>query len=296
MTETKGKSHHRFCILEASLCVKGVFFFQCVLSWTCKAWQWTLSSSHSTSMTWRVEPVWGSVSMWSSRPHWRTWWQETKEPALSRAMTRRLSAPTPSGIKTKPITLSHQLLIVEAGLLSCVSVWPAFFFPCMSHRILKSMVVGWVREITQFHNVYADNQVMHFYRWLRSPSSLLYDPALHRTLHNMMKKVFLQWVLYHSSAVIVTFSLCNIPCLHRTLSKAGLNVPVTCFLPFAIRLISEFKRLGSTVVYGNFNRIILCTKKRRIDDAIGYVEYITNRSDTPSVLIHLDSICLSSWH
>ena len=64
-------------------------------------------------------------------------------------------------------------------------------FCCMS-RILKSMVVGWVREITQYHNVYADNQVMHFYRWLRSPSSLLYDPALHRTLHNMMKKVFLQ--------------------------------------------------------------------------------------------------------
>ncbi|KAG7263406.1 hypothetical protein CRUP_007412, partial [Coryphaenoides rupestris] len=96
-------------------------------------------------------------------------------------------------------------------------------------RILKSMVVGWVREITQYHNVYADNQVMHFYRWLRSPSSLLYDPALHRTLHNMMKKVFLQ-------------------------------------------LVAEFKRLGSTVVYGNFNRIILCTKKRRTDDAIGYVD------------------------
>jgi len=48
----------------------------------------------------------------------------------------------------------------------------------------------------------------------------------------------------------------------------------------AVRLVSEFKRLGSTVVYGNFNRIMLCTKKRRIDDAIGYVEYITNRSDT----------------
>uniref|UniRef100_A0AAY5EBJ6 DNA polymerase epsilon catalytic subunit n=1 Tax=Electrophorus electricus TaxID=8005 RepID=A0AAY5EBJ6_ELEEL len=100
-------------------------------------------------------------------------------------------------------------------------------------RILKSMVVGWVREITQYHNVYADNQVMHFYRWLRSPSSLLYDPALHRTLLNMMKKIFLQ-------------------------------------------LVAEFKRLGSSVVYGNFNRIILSTKKRRIDNAIAYVEYITN--------------------
>lgn len=75
-----------------------------------------------------------------------------------------------------------------AVLCSCFT----WFFRCMSCRILKSMVVGWVREITQFHNVYADNQVMHFYRWLRSPSSLLFDPALHRTLHNMMKKVFLQ--------------------------------------------------------------------------------------------------------
>ncbi|PKK17899.1 hypothetical protein A306_00000059 [Columba livia] len=100
-------------------------------------------------------------------------------------------------------------------------------------RILKSMVVSWVKEITQYRNVYADNQVIHFYRWLRSPSSLLYDPALHRTLHNMMKKLFLQ-------------------------------------------LVAEFKRLGSSVVYANFNRIILCTKKRRIEDAISYMEYIIN--------------------
>lgn len=100
-------------------------------------------------------------------------------------------------------------------------------------RILKSMVVGWVKEITQYHNIYADNQVMHFYRWLQSPCSLLHDPALHRTLHNMMKKLFLQ-------------------------------------------LIAEFKRLGSSVIYANFNRIILCTKKRRIEDALAYVEYITN--------------------
>ncbi|XP_067406281.1 DNA polymerase epsilon catalytic subunit A [Emydura macquarii macquarii] len=100
-------------------------------------------------------------------------------------------------------------------------------------RILKSMVVGWVKEITQYHNVYADNQVIHFYRWLRSPASLLHDPALHRTLHGMMKKLFLQ-------------------------------------------LVAEFKRLGSSVVYANFNRIILCTKKQRIEDAMAYVEYITN--------------------
>lgn len=63
--------------------------------------------------------------------------------------------------------------------------------------------------------------------------------------------------------------------MHNTLDfSSSVNV-----CPCAVRLISEFKRLGSTVVYGNFNRIILCTKKRRIEDAIGYIEYITNRSD-----------------
>ncbi|XP_015221455.2 DNA polymerase epsilon catalytic subunit A [Lepisosteus oculatus] len=119
-------------------------------------------------------------------------------------------------------------------------------------RILKSMVVSWVKEITQYHNVYADNQVMHFYRWLRSPSSLLYDPALHRTLHNMMKKVFLQ-------------------------------------------LVAEFKRLGSSVAYGNFNRIILCTKKRRIDDAIAYVEYITNSIHSREIFHSLSMTFSRCW-
>ncbi|XP_028851833.1 DNA polymerase epsilon catalytic subunit A isoform X2 [Denticeps clupeoides] len=119
-------------------------------------------------------------------------------------------------------------------------------------RIMKSMVVGWVREITQYHNVYADNQVMHFYRWLRSPSSLLFDPAMHRTLHNMMKKLFLQ-------------------------------------------LVAEFKRLGSTVVYGNFNRIILCTKKRRIEDAIAYVEYITNSIHSREIFHSLSITFSRCW-
>lgn len=34
--------------------------------------------------------------------------------------------------------------------------------------------------------------VYMFYRWLRSPNALLYDPALRRTLHNLMKKLFMQ--------------------------------------------------------------------------------------------------------
>ncbi|KAH9489960.1 hypothetical protein Btru_036333 [Bulinus truncatus] len=99
-------------------------------------------------------------------------------------------------------------------------------------RILKMMVQGWLKDVMSHQNYHADNQLIHFYRWIRSPSALLYDPALRRTLHNLMKKVFMQ-------------------------------------------LIAEFKRLGSVVVHANFNRLIVCTKKRSINDAIAYMEYIT---------------------
>lgn len=68
-------------------------------------------------------------------------------------------------------------------------------------------------------------------RWLRSPSSLLYDPALKRTLHTYMKKLFAQ-------------------------------------------LLAEFKNLGSIIIFANFNKIIICTKKRTMSDALNYMEFV----------------------
>ncbi|XP_073973254.1 DNA polymerase epsilon catalytic subunit 1 isoform X2 [Rhodnius prolixus] len=98
-------------------------------------------------------------------------------------------------------------------------------------KVMRFMVNAWLRDVTIHRNVFADFQIVHFYRWLRSPTALLYDPALRRTLHNLMKKLFMQ-------------------------------------------LVAEFKRLGSVIVYANFNKIIVCTKKRNIEDAIGYIEFV----------------------
>lgn len=98
-------------------------------------------------------------------------------------------------------------------------------------KVLRSMVNAWLRDVTMYRNEFADLQIVHFYRWIRSPNALLYDPALRRTLHNLMKKLFMQ-------------------------------------------LIAEFKRLGSVIIYGNFNKIMLCTKKKNVKDALAYVEYI----------------------
>ncbi|KAL4706978.1 hypothetical protein ACJJTC_019516 [Scirpophaga incertulas] len=98
-------------------------------------------------------------------------------------------------------------------------------------KILRTMIASWLRDVTQYKNVFADFQISHFYRWLKTPTSLLYDPALRRTLYNLMKKLFLM-------------------------------------------LVAEFKRLGSVIVFADFNKIILCTKKNSVMDGIGYVEFV----------------------
>ncbi|XP_062505128.1 DNA polymerase epsilon catalytic subunit A-like isoform X2 [Corticium candelabrum] len=98
-------------------------------------------------------------------------------------------------------------------------------------RILRNLVFSWLREVSHYQNRLADLQLIHFYRWLRSPSSLLHDPALCKVVQSLMKKLFIQ-------------------------------------------LIAEFRRLGSTIVFANFNRIIICTKKKRLEDAFAYLLFI----------------------
>ncbi|KAL6267362.1 hypothetical protein P5V15_000437 [Pogonomyrmex californicus] len=98
-------------------------------------------------------------------------------------------------------------------------------------KTLRSMVNAWLLEVSVYKNVFADYQLIHFYRWLRSSNALLYDPALRRTLHTYMKKLYIQ-------------------------------------------LIAEFKTLGCIIVFANFNKIIVCTKKRSVDDALGYMEFV----------------------
>lgn len=119
------------------------------------------------------------------------------------------------------------------------------------------MVNAWLLDVSVYKNVFADYQLIHFYRyahviqctllvtytiytyvhifynssWLRSSNALLYDPALRRTLHTYMKKLYIQ-------------------------------------------LIAEFKTLGCIIVFANFNKIIVCTKKISTNDALGYMEFV----------------------
>ncbi|CAL8111322.1 unnamed protein product [Orchesella dallaii] len=119
-------------------------------------------------------------------------------------------------------------------------------------RVLKSMVISWVRDVSIHRNVYADYQLMHLYRWLRCPNALLYDPALRKTLNNLMKKLFIQFV-------------------------------------------AEFMRLGSIIVYADFSRLIICTKKSRVADALGYVEYITASMKNKELFHAIDLKLINCW-
>ena len=119
-------------------------------------------------------------------------------------------------------------------------------------RVLKAMVQAWMRDVSQYRNVFADYQIVHFYRWLRTSHAYLYDPALRKTLLNLMKKLFVQ-------------------------------------------LISEFKRLGATVVFADFNRVIINTKKRTLEDAKAYVDYITETVRSKELYHSIDMRFSQAW-
>ena len=41
-----------------------------------------------------------------------------------------------------------------------------------------------------------------------------------------------------------------------------------------VQLVSELQRLGSSIIYADFTKIILSTKKREAEDAYGYTQFI----------------------
>eukprot|EP00002_Diphylleia_rotans_P041170 TRINITY_DN9949_c0_g1_i1.p1 TRINITY_DN9949_c0_g1~~TRINITY_DN9949_c0_g1_i1.p1 ORF type:complete len:2242 (+),score=458.11 TRINITY_DN9949_c0_g1_i1:64-6789(+) len=61
-------------------------------------------------------------------------------------------------------------------------------------KLLRQLINNWATDSMSHGNVFSDMLLVNFYRWIRSPSSRLYDPALYRLLTVLLKKVFLQLV------------------------------------------------------------------------------------------------------
>jgi DNA polymerase epsilon subunit 1 len=68
-------------------------------------------------------------------------------------------------------------------------------------RSVKQLLADWLRDVIHENNEQADLLLTSAYRWLCSSASLLYDPAVHRLLHGLMKKVWLQ--LLAEAALII---------------------------------------------------------------------------------------------
>jgi len=59
--------------------------------------------------------------------------------------------------------------------------------------ILKTMVKGWLLDkIQDGSNSPGTIAIDHFWRWISSTASQLYDPSLHRFVHGLMRKTFIQ--------------------------------------------------------------------------------------------------------
>ena len=110
---------------------------------------------------------------------------------------------------------------------------------------LKTVVQYWLTDTTVHGNSVADGQLSHFYRWMRSPASLLYDPALHRMIHKMMKKVWMQ-------------------------------------------LLQRFRKLGSTIVYASFTKLIVATNKPTVARAIAYTKYVLDTIKMRPLFVDID--------
>lgn len=106
-------------------------------------------------------------------------------------------------------------MITNPNLLQMLPSYDETALCSAAFRVMRSMVNGWLREVSINRNVYSDYQIVHFYRWIRSTNTFLYDPALRRSLNTLMKKLFLQ--------IISEFKLLRVDIIYADFTKIIIN-------------------------------------------------------------------------
>ncbi|ORX45441.1 putative DNA polymerase epsilon catalytic subunit A [Piromyces finnis] len=75
---------------------------------------------------------------------------------------------------------------------SMIQVMDENAISAQTFKLFRTLIISWNNEVRDKKNRFADMMIEHFYRWITSPSSKLYDPALFNLIHGIMKKVFMQ--------------------------------------------------------------------------------------------------------
>jgi DNA polymerase epsilon subunit 1 len=64
--------------------------------------------------------------------------------------------------------------------------------PTQTFNMVRSMVKAWSAEAGKSDGAHWRLMLDHFWRWISSPAARLYDPALYRFVHGLMRKTFSQ--------------------------------------------------------------------------------------------------------
>lgn len=98
-----------------------------------------------------------------------------------------------SGGATAFDSVSHQINEYSTGEAERTVTLGESQISANMFSILKNMVKGWLMDkIKDSTNSPATVAIDHFWRWIGSTGSQLYDPSLHRFVHGLMRKTFIQ--------------------------------------------------------------------------------------------------------
>lgn len=87
---------------------------------------------------------------------------------------------------------SHNLDEYSKGTAHAAVTLGDAILPTQTFNLVRSMVKSWSAEASKPQGAHWHLMLDHFWRWLSSPSAQLYDPALHRFVHGLMRKTFSQ--------------------------------------------------------------------------------------------------------
>lgn len=87
---------------------------------------------------------------------------------------------------------SHNLDEYSKGTAhAAVSLGDAIL-PTQTFNIVRAMVKSWASEAGKVDGEHGRLMIDHFWRWINSPTAKLYDPAMNRFVHGLMRKTFSQ--------------------------------------------------------------------------------------------------------
>jgi len=93
---------------------------------------------------------------------------------------------------TNPVMNGNDSSKKELMQTSMIQIIDENAISAQTFKLFRTLIISWNNEVRDKKNKFADMMIEHFYRWVTSPNSKLYDPALFNLIHGIMKKVFMQ--------------------------------------------------------------------------------------------------------